>query len=96
MRAELTILLETKDTYTLREATEWFKRVEAWLETESIVLDELEQKAVSQAWSRICAGIAEREAVPAGYISVVLNDLARAEAKLLRSAQVEGQMTLGF
>ena len=74
-------------TMTLREAVEWFKGIAANVKNPNFA----ETKYMNQRWATLCTAIAEREGVPPGYMSYVLNELAVSEMQVAEQAVVDAE-----
>ena len=96
MRADLLVVTEfTKDTatYTLRDAIEWHKLVVRNRENLGI-LSAKDIEYIQSQWLVLTQSIAAREGVPQGAISMVVDELATSEIKLLETAKLEAETVI--
>lgn len=75
--------------YTFREAVEWHKRAVRWFLQEGRDALPQESAALQESWSHLISGIAERENIPAGFLSYALDLLAQNELAMAASAETE-------
>lgn len=73
--------------YTLREAVEWFKRCVRL----NIAPTKAETDLLDSRWSVLAQAMADRESVPAGYLSYMLSELGQMELRMGEVASAEAE-----
>lgn len=86
IRADVADRAVLPESLTVRSLTEWYKNnIDSSLDAEH-------RQYVDSVWVAGVTALAEREQVPAGWLSYVISELAISERNLALTAQQEAQL----
>lgn len=78
--------------FSLREAVEWYKTLIRQVERLELGgLSAQEEQQINTSWMHLVNEVAEREGLPAGFLSYMLATLAQSEIQLADTAMQEAE-----